>query len=186
MEIKSTSSREITSRFQKIGITDFEKACEWVRNLPYKRNRNNADVLCVFKDNGGTCSTKHALLKRYAEEIQEPEITLMLGIFNMNSKNTPKISEVLQKYGLIEMPEAHSYLKQKSQILDCTRRNSKPEDFVGDLVEEIKIIPAQIPDFKTEYHQHYLRKYLKENPKLPYSREKFWKIREECIGALQH
>ncbi len=186
MEIKSTTSGEMTSHFHNLGITNFEEACDWVRNLPYKRNQNNSDVFCVFKDKGGTCSTKHALLKRYAEEIQEPEIKLTLGIFNMNSKNTSKISEVVKKYGLKEMPEAHSYLKQNNQILDCTRRNSKPEDFLGDLVEEIEIIPAQIPDFKTEHHKNYLRKYLKENPHLPFSPEEFWKIREECIAALQH
>ena len=137
------------------------------------------------KENGGTCSFKHALLKLLGAENKRVEVKLILGIFKMNSNNTPKISKVLEKYNLKEIPEAHNYLKINNQIHDYTRRNSKPEDFVNDLLEEIEIEPSQITTFKIEYHQIFIENYLKENAEIPYSAEEFWQIREACILALQ-
>lgn len=163
----------------------FEEACLYIKNLPYKRNANKENIFCVIEDLGGTCSTKHAFLKHYADENNIKNIKLILGIFKMNSTNTPKISKVLEKYNLKEIPEAHNYLKINNQIHDYTRRNSKPEDFVNDLIEEIEISPSQITTFKIEYHQKFIEKYLKDNPAIPYSAEQFWQIREECILALQ-
>lgn len=177
---------EISSHFIKMGILDFEKASDYVKDLRYKRNTEKEHHLCVLEDHGGTCSTKHALLKRLAEENTIKNVKLMLGIFKMNAANTPKISVILQKYALQEIPEAHNYLKIEKQIIDCTRRNSRPEDFANDLVEEIEIQPGQITHFKIEYHKEFLRNYLKKNPQITYSPEKFWQIREECIAALQH
>lgn len=104
----------------------------------------------------------------------------------MNSKNTSKIPHVLKNYGLAEMPEAHNYLKYQNEILDFTRINSAPENFINDLVEEIEIQPRQITEFKVEYHQNFLKDYLKDNLKIPYHLDEFWKIREECILALSH
>lgn len=166
-------------------FNSFEEACLYIQNLPYKRNANKENIFCVLEDLGGTCSTKHAFLKYYADENQIENVKLILGIFKMNSKNTPKISKILEKYNLKEIPEAHNYLKIKNQIHDYTRRNSKPEDFVSDLMEEIEISTSQITTFKIQYHQKFLEKYLKENLEIPYSAEKFWQIREECILALQ-
>lgn len=176
---------KISEQFLKFNLCDFSSATEFVKNLLYKRNTNKEDELCVFNDNGGTCSTKHALLKRLADENGFAEIQLMLGIFKMNFHNTPKISSVLKKYSLKEIPEAHNYLKYQNQILDFTRRNSKPKDFINDLVEEIEIQPCQITDFKTNYHKYFVENYLDENPEIQFSREELWKIREECISALQ-
>jgi hypothetical protein len=143
------------------------------------------NALSVFIDNGGTCSTKHALLKRFAEENNRVEIKLMLGIFNMNSNNTPQISDILKHYNLQEIPEAHNYLKINEVILDCTRKNSKSEDFINDLIEEIEIQPNQITDFKVEFHKNFLITYLKQHSEIPFNIEEFWEIREECISALQ-
>ncbi len=163
----------------------FEEACLYIQNLPYKRNANKSDINCVLNDNGGTCSTKHAFLKCFADKQSIEDVKLMLGIFRMNSINTSKIGEVLKTYNLIEMPEAHNYLKIDGKIHDYTRRNSKPEDFVDDLLVEIEIQPNQITDFKVEYHQNFLKQYLDENPSIPYNEKEFWNIREECIAALQ-
>lgn len=163
----------------------FEEACNYIQNLPYKRNENKENIFCVLEDLGGTCSTKHAFLKHYADENLIPNVKLMLGIFKMNSKNTPKISKVLKKYNLNEIPEAHNYLKIKNQIHDYTRKNSKPEDFLRDLIEEIEIEPSQITNFKLGYHQKFIKKYLEQNTGIPYSATEIWQIREECIAALQ-
>ena len=71
------------------------------------------------------------------------------------------------------------------EIKDFTKKGSNPENFVNELVEETEIQPEEITDFKVGFHQNFLKKYLKDNPEIPYSLEGFWKIREECITALQ-
>lgn len=168
-----------------VQFNTFEEVCLNIQNLPYKRNNNKENIFCVIEDQGGTCSTKHAFLKYYADKNKIENIKLIVGIFKMDSQNTPKISKILEKYHLKEIPEAHNYLKINNKIHDYTRRNSKPEDFINDLIEEIEIEPSQITTFKVEYHQKFIEKYLKENPEIPYSAQEFWQIREECISALQ-
>lgn len=170
---------------KNLEINYFSEAGEWVKNLPYKRNPDKSDPFCILKDNGGTCSTKHAFLKILAEENNFPELKLMLGIFRMNAKNTSKIAGVLRKYDLKEMPEAHNYLKYENEILDFTRKNSSAGDFENDLIEETEIQADQITDFKVLYHQEFLKKYLKDYPEIEYPLKDFWKIREECIAMLQ-
>jgi len=182
---KIKSAGKISTTFLELGIDDFHSALLFIKNLPYKRNIDKSNSLCVFNDSGGTCSTKHALLKNLALENNFNDLQLMLGIFKMNSINTPKISSVLDKYKLQEMPEAHNYLKYQNEIIDCTRKNSSAADFINDLIEEVEIQPSQITDFKIQYHQKFLTNYLQENPQIPYSIDEFWKIREECITALQ-
>ncbi len=178
------SNGKISQLFLKNNCSDFHSASEFVRNLPYRRNLNKDNIAIVFADNCGTCSTKHALLKKLAEENQQSDFKLILGIFRMNGDNTPKIKSVLENHNLEYIPEAHNYLKFKNQILDFTKKNSSENDFICDLFEEIEIEPHQINHFKIEFHKNYLKNWLDENPQIPYLLDKLWKIREECIKAL--
>lgn len=179
-----TSQQEISKYFLRQNIINFSQAAKFVQNLPYTRNKKD-NKLCVLDELSGTCSTKHALLKELALENNNENLKLMLCIFNMNARNTPKISNVLERYNLIEMPEAHHYLKIGKNYFDFTRKGSKPDYFLMDLVEEIEIQPLQINSFKVEFHKNYLRKYLEKNIKIKYNLDEFWKIREECIGEIQ-
>ena len=169
----------------KNSFKTFEEACNYVKNLPYKRNVNKENIYAIIEENGGTCSTKHAYLKRISEEFSIENVQLMLGVFMMNSNNTPKIKFVLEKYKISEVPEAHNYLKVDGKILDCTRKGSSENDFIDDLVEEIEINPSQITDFKVQFQMDFIQKYLLQHTEIQYSLEEFWKIREECILALQ-
>lgn len=44
----------------------------------------------------------------------------MLGVFTMNAKNTPAIKDVLKKYKLKYIPEAHNYFRAYNYILAYT------------------------------------------------------------------
>lgn len=163
----------------------FEEACNYVKHLPYKRNYDKENIYAIIEENGGTCSTKHAYLKRISEEFSMENVQLMLGVFMMNENNTPKIKPVLEKFKIKEMPEAHNYLKIEGKIVDCTKKGFSKENFIDTLVDEIEILPEQVLEFKTQYHKTFLQKYLLQHPEIQYSLEEFWKIREECIFALQ-
>ncbi len=173
--------KEISNQFLQRGISSFEEASSYIKALPYGRNADKHDSLCVFKDQKGTCSTKHALLKRLAEENAQNDIMLMMGIFRMNVQNTPQTKRVLSEYGLEYIPEAHNYLKYNGSVIDCT--TTKTLDFQPDLLEESIIEPEQIADYKVAYHKLFLSEWLKTS-QLPYSLDEIWGIREKCIAAL--
>ncbi len=181
---KINSSRTISKLFIKREIYYFQEALNFVRYLPYGRNANKEDLTTVFTDGCGTCSTKHALLKQLAIENKIDEVKLIVGLFKMNTKNTPEVANTLKQNNLDYIPEAHCYLRIENEIIDVMKANSKPEDFVHDLIEEIEIEPNQITDFKVAYHKKYLEKWLKENSELKFTLNEIWAIREQCIQDL--
>lgn len=181
-DIKSTE--RISKEFVERNILTFNQAVLFVRQLTYGRNEDKNNLASVFADNCGTCSTKHALLKRLADENNFEKVKLIVGLFKMNEKNTPEISATLLQNKLEYIPEAHCYLKFEDQILDLTKINSKPTDFLDDLIEEIEITPEQITDYKVHYHKNYLITWLDNNKQINLSLNDIWKIREQCIQDL--
>lgn len=181
-DIKST--QRISKEFVERNILTFNQAVLFVRQLTYGRNKDKNNLASVFSDNCGTCSTKHALLKRLADENNFEKVKLIVGLFKMNEKNTPEISATLLQNKLEYIPEAHCYLQFEDQILDLTKINSKPTDFLDDLIEEIEISPEQITDYKVHYHKNYLITWLDNNKQINLSLNDIWKIREQCIQDL--
>lgn len=181
-DIKSTG--QISKEFIDRNILTFNQATLFVKELAYGRNADKNNLASVFTDNCGTCSTKHALLKKLADENNFETVKLIVGIFRMNKNNTPEISETLLQNNLDFIPEAHCYLKFEDQILDLTKINSNPKDFVDDLIEEIEILPEQITDYKVNYHKNYLVTWLDNNKQINFSLNDIWNIREQCIEDL--
>lgn len=178
-----SNNGKISAAFLDLGINDFEGAMNYVRRLPYGRNKNKSDLLTVFTDNCGTCGTKHALLKQLANENDQQEIKLIMGIFKMGDKYSSAVGKVLSGYHIHYIPEAHNYFRVSNQIIDCTTENADPVNFIDELMDEIEINPGQITGFKVSYHQAFLKQWL-ENEKLPLSFEELWKCREACIAAM--
>jgi len=174
----------ISKEFINRNILTFKQALLFVKQLDYGRNEDKNNLATVFTDNCGTCSTKHALLKKLADENNFEEVKLLVGLFKMNKVNTPEISKTLQRNQLEYIPEAHCYLKYEDQILDQTKINSKATDFLEYLIEEIEISPEQITDFKVNYHKSYLANWLAKNKQINLSINDIWKIREQCIQDL--
>src|SRR5277367_627326 len=95
---------EISSAFIEAGILDYRAAARFISRLPYGRNAIVNDPLIVMRERRGTCSTKHAVLRRLAIE-QALDVALVLGIYNMHERNTPGVGPILKKYGLSSLPE---------------------------------------------------------------------------------
>ncbi len=178
------SSSLISRNFTDRKINSFQEACVYIRELPYKRNSDKSNPICVFNDGAGTCSTKHALLKQLADENSMHNVKLMLGIFEMKGSNTPSMKSVLDRYNLNYIPEAHNYLYVDGKIVDCTKNGFNINNFKSDLIKEIEITPSQITDFKVKYHQDFLHNWLNEERTINLSYNELWAIREECIEAL--
>jgi hypothetical protein len=181
-DIKSSST--ISQNFTSRQVNTFVDACNYIRQLPYKRNSNKNDLSSVFADQYGTCSTKHALLRQLAVENKADNVKLILGVFKMSKQNTPQIRATLDKYGLTYILEAHNYLSVDNEIIDCTKTGFGVDNFVADLIAEVEIESNQITDFKVSYHKEILQKWLSENPQIKLSFNELWTIREQCIEDL--
>jgi len=175
--------KPVSNAFLERGMADFSSALIYIQDLPYARNSDRANPLLVLKEQTGTCSTKHALIKLLADENEKPEVKLMMGIYKMHACNTPHIAPMLHAYKLEYIPEAHNYLRYNNLILEFTSKKSTPADFIPDLLEESEILPEQVTDFKICYHKDYISQWQKQE-NIPYSTEELWEIREKCIKSL--
>ena len=138
----------------------------------------------MLNERRGTCSTKHALLKALASEQGLP-IRLMLGIYEMNARNTPGIWHVLEEYHLPCIPEAHCYLVHQDRRIDVTRNleGRESEPISAFLIEE-EITTKPIGEYKRGWHQAFMRQWLQQRNLVELDLDQLWRIREECIAAL--
>lgn len=174
----------LTSLVKEKGMNNWSELIEFTQKLTYGRNENREDFSLVMKENKGTCSSKHAFLKKIAELNNFENVKLILGMYRMNNVNTPKIGDSILKHQLEYIPEAHCYLKLNNKRIDITNSNSDIENLIGDILEEIEIEPEQVNTFKVDYHKKYLQHWMNEN-EIKMSFEELWKIREDCIKKLE-
>lgn len=178
-----TSTDELTTLVKTKQIHTWNELLTVVQQLPYGRNKNREDFSLVIKEQKGTCSSKHALLKKIADLNKIQGVKLVIGMFKMNGLNTPKIGNLLDGSGLEYIPEAHCYLKVHNQRIDITATDSEIEQLIDDVLFETEIEPEQVNEFKVEYHKAYLKKWLNEQG-IQMSLETLWGIREQCIASL--
>lgn len=162
---------------------NFETLIEKVKNIPYGRNANRYDFSLVLSENKGTCSSKHAFLKDFADNNRIENVKLYIGIFKMNETNTPKLGDLLSNNKIEYIPEAHCYLKINQIPIDVTSVDSFYDKIKQDIVAEIEITPNQVSDFKVAYHKAFLKNWIKETNQNN-TFEEIWEIREQCISKL--
>lgn len=112
MEIAHTlkSKDPLTLELLASQIQTWKELLAIVRNLPYGRNSNRKDITLVWKEQKGTCSSKHAFLKYVADLNTITNIELILGIYKMKESNTRNIGTFLF-YKLKCLHAHHSPLK---------------------------------------------------------------------------
>ncbi|MFP4845591.1 hypothetical protein [Winogradskyella sp. PE311] len=174
----------MTRSINEIGISTLNALCLFIKYLPYGRNSNRLDLSLVWKERKGTCSSKHAFLKRVAD-LNNISVDLILGMYKMNYSNTPKIGDTLKTTNLKYIPEAHCYLKINNNRFDYTSSTSNFNRIKKDILLERQILPEQVSEFKVHFHKIYLRDWIKKNNIL-YSFEDIWKLREQCIKKLSN
>lgn len=178
-----SSNDELTHLIEAVGIRTWSNLLDWTQKLPYGRNENRRDLKLVISEEKGTCSSKHAMLKKVADLNQIANVNLILGIYKMSEKNTPKIGDELTENSLEYIPEAHCYLEIDGERKDFTSPASNFETIKDDVMKEISIEPEQVTDFKVTYHQSFLKQWI-EDEKIPFSFEDIWRIREQCIENI--
>ena len=182
MNFKITANQPLSTLVRNNNLLSWKDIVCHIQNLPYGRNANRYDLSLVIKEQKGSCSSKHAFLAELARENNIQNISLILGIYKMNSENT-NIGKTLENSGLHYIPEAHCYLKINQQRHDITTTNASFEKLKDVILTEKTIQPKQVSEFKVNYHKQFIKDWIiKEN--IPVSFEEVWKFREQCIAFL--
>ena len=173
----------LTNLVKSNGLHSWLELIEFVKYLPYGRNKNRTNFSLVLAEKRGSCSSKHAVLKKIADLNQIPNIQLILGIYQMNESNTPKIGTELSQNNLDFIPEAHCYLKIDDTRTDVTTHNASFEKIQNSIMLELEIEPEQVIDFKVNFHQDFIKNWLTASDS-KFSFDEIWRIREKCINNL--
>jgi hypothetical protein len=182
-DYKLHSKDKLTALIKDSGIETWNALIQFVKQLPYGRNTNRTDFGLVIIERKGTCSSKHALLKKVADLNEIQNAKLILGMYKMSQQNTPNIGNVLWENIMDYIPEAHCYLKIDHKRIDITTDHSDFDKIEPDILNELEIEPEQVAGFKVEYHKAFLKKWISEN-KMNREFNDIWKIREKCIESL--
>ena len=119
---KITRQATISDIFLDYGIETFHDACRYVHQLPYGYNSNRDDLLILFKEKIGSCTTKHAVIATLAKELDLP-IDKHIGIYAMDETIVTGSDQILKTYGLPYLPMLHCFLVFQDRRVDLTEGN---------------------------------------------------------------
>ena len=139
----------ISERFINLNIKTFWDACSYVHTLSYGYNSTTDDILILFKENLGSCTTKHAVIATLAEEL-DISVYKMVGIYAMNEEIVTGTRRILEKYRLPYLPMIHCFLIYESYRVDLTEGNNNGKNRA---LEEFLFTKKVIPNLseKDEY-----------------------------------
>jgi hypothetical protein len=131
----------ISEKFINLKFKTFWDACTYVHNLPYEFNSTTDDILILFKEEYGSCTTKHAVIATLAEELNIP-VYKMVGIYAMNEEIVTGTNHILKKYKLPYLPMIHCFLVYNSSNVDLTESNNNGKNHsIEDFLYTEKVIP---------------------------------------------
>lgn len=113
---------EFSIRFLDLGIKTFKDACDYVHNIDYGYNTNYEDKMIFFKENKGTCTTKHAVTAALAQELEIP-LYKHVCVYKFTEEITTGVNEILKKFEIPYIPMTHCFLVYDKYKFDLTEGN---------------------------------------------------------------
>jgi hypothetical protein len=184
---KISSSGVISQQFYHRNLTTFHQACYWVKNLPYGSNTSNDDSLVIFQEEKATCTNKHGIISRLAEELNL-KVHKNLGFYRLNDEIVIGVNKIVEPYGLSFIPQIHCFLEYKNYRVDLTEGNCNGKNKT---IEDYDFIVRVKPDLTHQEHKayylEYLEKYFLIEPKLKELEEiKVLEILAKCEQQLKY
>ncbi|MFW9897481.1 MAG: hypothetical protein ACFFD7_16875 [Candidatus Thorarchaeota archaeon] len=131
----------LSQTFIKLGIKSFREACDYVHNVEYGYNTNYDDRMIFFKENKGTCTTKHAVIAGLAEELEIP-LYKHVGVYKFTEEISTGTNDILSKYNVPYVPMVHCFLVYKEFRFDLTEGNCNGKNTtIEELIHEEKVDP---------------------------------------------
>ena len=106
-------------RFLRLGIRAFWMP-PYVHELPYGYNSDRDDLMILFKEKMGTCTTKHAVIATLAAELGLA-ITKSVGVYAMTEAIVTGTDKILAEYGLPYVPMIHCFWNMETTGLISPR-----------------------------------------------------------------
>lgn len=176
----------VSDKFLSLGINGFIDACRYVHELPYGYNSNRDDLMILFKEKLGSCTTKHAVIATLAEE-SGLSIEKAIGIYAMTEEIVTGTGKILDRYGLPYVPMLHCFLVYGEHRVDLTEGNNNGKKrSIEDFLYTQKVIPNI--SAKDEYllYRKALNEYiLIENELKGIDLKSILKAREEGLALLK-
>ncbi|MGD9176114.1 MAG: hypothetical protein PVF29_18255 [Desulfobacterales bacterium] len=140
---------EISNQFISIAINTFMDACDYVHQVPYGYNSDRDDLVILFKEKMGSCTTKHAVIATLAAELDLP-IYKRIGIYPMTETIVTGTHKILQTYDLPYIPMIHCFLEYREYRVDLTEGNQNGKNQPIDTLFYTERVEPNIPA-KHEY-----------------------------------
>ena len=156
---KSLSKKGIISaEFLSLGIKSLIEACRYVQELPYGYNTDRDDLMILFKEKKGTCTTKHAVIASLAHELNL-SIEKSIGIYAMTEKIVTGTHKILRKYNLPYVPMIHCFLVYGEYRVDLSEGNHNGKNRP---IEKFLFIQQVEPNISAKNEYLLYRKALKD------------------------
>ena len=138
---KGEFSRYFLDLQLKNSIATFKDACLYVQQIPYGYNSDREDKWALFKENLGSCTTKHGVIATLAEELGIP-LQKHVGIYQFNEEICTGAATILKKYQIPYIPMSHCFLTFQNYHFDLTEgnRNGKNQP-INAFIHEEAVIP---------------------------------------------
>lgn len=149
----------ISRTFLELGIRHFQQACGYVHALPYGYNSDRDDPMTLFRENRGSCTTKHAVIALLAAEL-DLAIEKNICIYPMTERLVTGTRTILDKYHLPYVPMIHCFLAFQGHRVDLTEGNRNGKNGPIEDLLYTETVAADISE-KDEYLRY--RRALKEN-----------------------
>jgi len=112
----------VSAKFLELGVTSFQQACAFVHQLPYGYNSDRENLMILFRERKGTCTTKHAVVATLAEELGLP-VKKNVGIYKMTEALVTGADAILERHRLPYLPMIHCFLASGQHRVDLTEGN---------------------------------------------------------------
>lgn len=139
----------IAGAFIDLGVATFLEACRYVNELPYGYNTDRDDLMILFKEKMGSCTTKHAVIATLATEL-EIAIEKNIGIYALTERIVTGTDNILDRYQLPYLPMVHCFLVYQYQRVDLTEGNRNEKNCAIDDFLHTEKVTANISG-KDEY-----------------------------------
>jgi hypothetical protein len=182
-----TENGPIGRIFTALDIETFHEACRWVHQLPYGYNSDRDNLMILFKEKMGSCTTKHAVIATLASELNLP-IHKNVGIYAMTEALVTGTQGILSHYRLPYIPMIHCFLNYQDHWVDLSEGNHNGKNGPIDHFLFASEVSATI-SAKDEYRLY--RQALKDEILSRQELEKtdiktVLKAREEGLALLKH
>ncbi len=144
-----TGNGPVSEEFIHKKIEGFQDACRFVHQLPYGYNSDRDDLMILFKENKGSCTTKHAVIGTLAEELTLP-VYKYIGIYAMTEKIVTGTDNILKVFDLPFIPMVHCFLVYKDFRIDLTDGNKNGKNNTIEEFFETRKVPPHL-SAKNEY-----------------------------------